>query len=157
APENASKQDYLYYDELNDQLLWYYALKASSGSRAYIHSLAAAENPILWSGFRNGASGTFYHMIDGDTPPPAQSDIAAYVFPNPVKSGIFRLRLSGVGSPAKLEIFNIAGSKVYSERLAFYGREHEIELDAARFGSGVYIVHVNGSNAKKTFKFTVEK
>ena len=157
ALENASKQDHLYFDETHDQLLWYYSLKSSSGSRVYIHSLAAAKNPILWSGFRNGASGTFYHMIDADTPPPAQTDIAAYVFPNPVKSGIFRLRLSGVGSPAKMEIFNIAGSKVYSDRLAFYGREHDIELDAARFGSGVYIVHVNGGNAKKTFKFTVEK
>lgn len=157
APENASKQDYLYFDELNDQLLWYYSLMASSGSRAYIHSLAATENPILWSGFRNGASGTFYHEINADTPPPSQSDIAAYVFPNPVKSGIFRLRLSGVGSPAKLEIFNIAGSKVYSDRLGFYGREHDIELDAARFSSGVYIVHVKGSKAEKTFKFTIEK
>ncbi|MCK9584034.1 MAG: T9SS type A sorting domain-containing protein [Candidatus Cloacimonetes bacterium] len=157
AFEDASKQDYLYYDELNQHLLWYYALKASEGSRAYIHSLTAAKNPILWAGFRNGESGTFYHYIDADTPPPDPVDFAAYVFPNPVKSGIFRLRVLGAGSTIKVNIFNIAGSKVYSNRIIWADPKQDIELDAARFSSGVYIVHVKGNRAQKTFKFTVEK
>lgn len=157
TPEHASKQDYLYYDEPNHQLLWYYSLKASEGSRVYIHSLTAAKNPILWSGFRNGESGAYYHYLDADSPSPPPLDFAAYVFPNPVKSGIFRLHLTAAGSPVKLDIFDISGSKVYSDRLFIDGRNHDIELDASRFSSGVYIVHIDGSKAKKTLKFTVEK
>lgn len=157
TPEHASKQDYLYYDEINHQLLWYYSLKASDGSRAYIHSLTAAENPILWSGFRNGESGAFYHHLDPGSYLPPPLDFAAYVFPNPVKSGIFRLRLVAAGSPVKLDIFDISGSKVYSDRLFVDGRNHDIELDASRFSSGVYIAHLKGSRGSKTIKFTVEK
>ncbi len=159
AFEDPSNQDYLYYDELNQQLLWYYALRASEGrgSRVYIHSLAAEKNPILWSGYRNSESGTLYHIIDADTPPPSPTDFDAYVFPNPVKSGLFRLRLSGMGWPIKINIYDIAGSKVYSDELRQYGNKHDLELDSKGFSSGVYIVHVSSGKGHKTFKFTVEK
>ncbi len=157
AAQTALREDYLHYDEQNHQLLWYYALRASGGSRTYIHSLPSEYNPILWSGFRNGESGAFSHKINGDMPGPSPVEFAAYVFPNPVKSGLFRLRLQGLGSPIKIDIFDISGSKVYSDKLFLYGSKHDLELDSAGLGSGVYIVHVNGSNAKKTFKFTVEK
>lgn len=149
---NQGPQDYMYYDAARKDLLWYYA----TGSKINIHSLYSEHNPLLWNGRNNAGAGS----ISGgslESSQPQELALDAYVFPNPVKGRKFRVRVTGAGAGISVDIFDISGSKVFSQKLSANFSNEDIELDASRWSSGVYIVHVKSAKKSKTFKFAIEK
>ncbi|MCK9556845.1 MAG: T9SS type A sorting domain-containing protein [Candidatus Cloacimonetes bacterium] len=152
--ESSAWSDFMYYDEDNHRLLWYYSVVDGQNSRNYIHSIASDTNPILWNGYLNSGSGVVYGSITG-TAAPDNAPLHAYVFPNPVKSGIYRLRVENASADTKLHIYDISGSMVYSTHKN--DERFDLELDSKDLSSGVYVVHVKSGVKDKTFKFAVEK
>lgn len=149
--------DYLYYDANNAQLLWYNAQKNDSGSRLFIHSMITSENPIIWNGYRNQAGGAVLIPEDLGESTPSPGNISAYVFPNPVKKGIFRLRIRGALAPTQVSIFDISGNQVFSQTVESDIRIKDVEIDASKYSSGVYIVQIKNAHSHKTIKFAIEK
>jgi len=157
SSDGKSFNDYLCFDEANSQLLWYNSQHSASGSSVYIHSLGFDENPILWSGARNGAGGSVIVPEDLGESTPSPSRINAYVYPNPVKSGVFRLRIERAFSPIDVYIYDVSGKKVFERKNLQNGLIEDIELDSAKFSTGVYIAYIKNWHAKKTIKFAIEK
>jgi M6 family metalloprotease-like protein len=149
--------DYLHYDESASSLLWYHAHSNTSGSRIYIHSMFAESNPIIWNGYRNGVGGAVIVPDDLGESMPSPGSVRAYVFPNPAREGIFRLRITGAWPPTEVSIYDISGKRVFSQTLQTDVRIEDIELDGSHFSSGVYIAHIKSTNDSKTIKFAVEK
>ncbi len=154
---HSAQSDYLYFNEDTSQLWWYYTQNYASGSRIYIHSVSADEDPILWNGYRNGLSGAVKIPDDLGNSMPSPGPVNAYVFPNPVKSGLFRLRIIGGWPPTQVSIYDVAGKRIYSKTWNTDCRIEDLVLDSARFSSGVYIVHIKTDCASKTVRFAVEK
>jgi len=153
--ENAAlayRRDYLQYAPNMNMLLWYFALD----SRIYINQLAVTQDPILWNGRHNGGSGSISgsHLQDPD-----QEHVAfdAYVYPSPVKGGIFRLRVLGTDTAVSINVYDISGSKILSMNRETNATTEEFELDSSGLASGVYIVRVKSGKHNKTFKFAIEK
>lgn len=155
--DGKSFNEYIYFDEENSQLLWYNSQKNALGSSIYIHSLAFDENPILWSGARNGAGGAVIIPENLGESMPSPGAISAYVYPNPVKTGIFRLRIEGIFSLTDVYIYDISGKKVFERRQIHNGLIEDIELDSADLRTGVYIAYIKNSHGSKTIKFAIEK
>ncbi|HNQ43683.1 MAG TPA: T9SS type A sorting domain-containing protein [Candidatus Cloacimonadota bacterium] len=148
------KQDFLDYDSFNDQLLWYYP---TQGGVIHINSKSGlAENPILWQGFRNGGSGVVHGNIR--IPVVQSNKLQAYVYPNPVFKGTFRLRMENANQPTRVSIYDISGMRIQQHKLeSDTASIRELELDATRLSSGVYIISVESGKESKTLKFAVEK
>jgi M6 family metalloprotease-like protein len=151
-----TRQDFMHYDEAEQSLIWNYPIRTPSAYRGFIHTKAFTENPILWNGKHNNAAGAVTGMpLNGDYPNTAPLD--AYVFPNPVKSNAFRLRVSGAYQAFQLRIYDISGTKVLSKTIEDNNPVEDIELDARRLSSGVYLIHIKCGSRSKTIKFAIEK
>jgi hypothetical protein len=153
ASTSSSWSDFLYYDAVNMRLLWYYTIQSSESTKAYIHSLDVATNPILFNGYQNGAGGTVYGELEGS--PAVDTALKAYVFPNPVKKGFFRIKVDSAYSGNDLVIYDIAGQRVYETKRD--ERNFDLDLDSTEFSSGVYLVLVKNQFQRKIIKFAVEK
>lgn len=143
--------DYLHYDAVNSQLLWYHG----GDARAYIHSLDSATNPILWKGRTQGESGTLAGKAMPE--PPADAHFDAYIFPNPVKTGHFRLRALGAVNSLQYSIYDISGALLQEKKLQIAGGDTDLEIDVNRFSSGVYILRLKSGSKSKVIKFAIEK
>ena len=152
-----SFNDFMFYNESDSQLLWCNAQANTSGSRVYIHSLNVDDNPLVWNGYRNGATGEIFIPDDLGASMPGPRIIDAYVFPNPVRSGIFRLRISGNCPGYRIDVYDIAGKRVLSKEYPYPVLNTDIELDSSKLSSGIYIIHISTSVDSKTIKFAVEK
>jgi hypothetical protein len=135
------------------RLLWYYTIQSSESTKAYIHSLDVATNPILFNGYQNGAGGTVYGELEGS--PAVDTSLKAYVFPNPVKKGFFRIKVDSAYSGNNLVIYDIAGQRVYETQRD--ESNFDFDLDSTEFSSGVYLVLVKNQYQRKIIKFAVEK
>lgn len=142
--------DYLYYDAGAQRLLWYHG----GDGGAYIHSLDSAQNPILWKGRSQGESGTLTGKALPE--PPADTSFQAYIFPNPVKEGRFRLRVLGAGKDLQYSIYDIS-AKLLEQKMQLAGGDTDIEIDVNKYSSGVYILRLKSKNKTKVLKFAVEK
>ncbi|MDD2683458.1 MAG: T9SS type A sorting domain-containing protein [Candidatus Cloacimonetes bacterium] len=146
------KQDYLQFDSINGNLLWYYAV----GDQAKIHSMPAISNPILWNARDAGSAGSLNGgPLQGLTPP--QTAFDAYVYPNPVRDQLFRLRVLGAQAGIKIRVFDVSGTIVYQRMISENFNAEDIELDSSNLSSGVYIVNVQSGSNSKTLKFAIEK
>ncbi len=154
ANETSSWSDIMYYDDINSRLLWYYSVIDGENSRIYVHSIDSMENPILWNGYRNSGTGLVHGSITGPSIP---DDLAlvAYVFPNPVKKGVYRLRVENASGDTTLRIYDINGNLVYKDTKN--DLKFDLELDSEDLSSGVYVVHVKSGGKQKSVKFAVEK
>ena len=149
---SASKQDYLWWQDSTNTLYWYYP---DENGNLIINSLDDQQgNPILWSGFRNGASGEFVSVFSDDSPVLEKS---AYIFPNPITGSSARIRTYLAGS-GNYHIYDISGTKVASGEIASsaFG-VRDIQLNNLNLSSGVYILVLNIDSYHKTLKFAVEK
>lgn len=146
------KEDYLHYDAGNEALIWYYV----AGNRVNILSRnSVAEDPILWNGRYNASGGSITASDEGMPPP--DFTIRAYVYPNPVKTPLFRLRVSGSWESIKVRIWDISGNLIYQNNRDPVSNPEEMEIDARSWSSGVYILNVSDAKHSKTVKFAVEK
>ena len=152
--KHTGKQDYLYYDETNHRLLWYYP--TASGMLHINSKTGFTENPILWQGFRNGNSGVNSGAWRNQQL--SNTKLNAYVYPNPVQSRTFRLRMENANPKTIVSIFDISGVRIQKHLLdADSATVRELELDADRLSSGVYMISIQSGKQAKTIKFAVEK
>jgi len=150
--EAATWTDTMIYDAENQRLLWYYTLAEEDNTSSYIHELAIEENPLLWNGFTDGGGAT----VSGNLlQAPGSSPLDAYVFPNPVKKGSFRLRVLNATDYTTIDIYDIGGTKVQSH--AHHDPGFDLQLESRNLSSGVYLVRVKSGDQVKRFKFAVEK
>jgi hypothetical protein len=115
--------------------------------------LDVATNPILFNGYQNGSGGTVYGELEGS--PAVDTALKAYVFPNPVKKGFFRIKVDSAYSGNNLVIYDIAGQRVYETQRD--ESNFDFDLDSTEFSSGVYLVLVKNQYQRKIIKFAVEK
>ncbi|MDD3235389.1 MAG: T9SS type A sorting domain-containing protein [Candidatus Cloacimonetes bacterium] len=150
----APKQDHLYYHAPNGTLYWYYP---DATGNLFLHSLSGLdENPILFSGYRNSGSGVFSSAISN--PPILNTELSAFVFPNPIKKPDYRIRLLNAEGNTTLRIFDITGALV--TKMESYGSANnprDIEMDASLLSAGVYILSIENHGSYKRVKFAVEK
>ena len=137
-------------------LLWTYS---DSCGNAYIHSALVDPSAftLLWSGFRNANNGCFTAPHASDLEP-SESGFQAYVFPNPVRSDNFNLRIVNATKDIKINVYNSKASLVLSRTIVYNGNpDRVIALDSSNLASGVYILQVQSSGKDATLKFAVEK
>ncbi|MDD4309420.1 MAG: T9SS type A sorting domain-containing protein [Candidatus Cloacimonetes bacterium] len=149
-----AKNDFLYYDDQNSELLWYYP---DSFGKLYIHSLAGlSSNPILYSGFRNDGSGVFIGSETNETL--LNGNFDAYIYPNPVKGDYYRIHLENAVGKTTMKLYDVSGTliqkKTIEESLI---NPRDLELDPQKLGSGVYFLTLESNGRIKKLKFAVEK
>ncbi|MDD2332257.1 MAG: hypothetical protein PHI68_06365, partial [Candidatus Cloacimonetes bacterium] len=82
-------ENYFYWEEQSQNLYWY---NIPNSGQVLIHKLGGqSENPIVYQGFRNAGTGTVIAPLTD--PDPIDENFTAYIYPNPIKSGHFRIRL----------------------------------------------------------------
>lgn len=147
-------QDYLYYSSADHQLIWYYADMAG---KLYIHTLNdVSENPILYSGFRNGNGGSFTATFTDELI--GSVDFSAFIFPNPVKNDYCKLRVFNAQGDISLAVYDISGTLMFSKTItSSINNPQDIELDSLDLSSGVYILNLENKGKRKSLKFAVEK
>ncbi|MDD2228604.1 MAG: T9SS type A sorting domain-containing protein [Candidatus Cloacimonetes bacterium] len=150
----APKNDHLYYHTATNTLYWYYP---DTLGNLFLHSLSGlAENPILYSGYRNSGSGFFTSTVSN--PPNVDSELSAFIFPNPVKKPYYRISLNNAEGRTKLRIYDITGSLVSSREISSpTNNPRDIEMDASQLSAGVYILSIENHGTHKRVKFAVEK
>lgn len=137
----------------NTHLFWYYT---DPGENLYIHE-TQLDCSLLWSGFRNGGTGSYTANEITDTTP-ADQTFSVLVYPNPVRQDVFRLRVNNFQSELKLDIFDINASLVQTMKIpANEYLVRDVQLDSSRLASGVYILSVECGGKRKRVKFAVEK
>jgi M6 family metalloprotease-like protein len=154
ATNNPAWSDIMRYDEANQRLVWYYTIVGADEQRSYIHTLDASENPLLWNAYLNSGSGMVLgtvHQTPGTTP----VALDAFVFPNPVNKGSFRLRVMNAPANTVVDIYDITGIKVQTHTKN--EMNFDLELESRSLSSGVYLVRVSSGKQSKNFKFAVEK
>ncbi len=149
-----SGTDFVHYAEAENELIWYYSDNAGN---LYIHTMDnVTENPILYSGFRNGNGGNFTAPFTESVL--QDSKFNAFVYPNPIKHDYCKLRVSNSHGEISLKIYDISGSLVYSKKLqSSLNNPQDIELDSLDLSSGVYILNLENNGNRKTLKLAVEK
>ncbi|HWY98802.1 MAG TPA: T9SS type A sorting domain-containing protein, partial [Bacteroidia bacterium] len=75
------------------------------------------------------------------------------VYPNPAKGNV-HVAFDGAAGDYELTMVDILGRKVYSENIKNTGH-YDGSIDVSEFGSGVYIVSINGKNGKTEKKVVV--
>ena len=105
-------------------LLWTYS---DSCGNAYIHSALVDPSAftLLWSGFRNANNGCFTAPHASDLEP-SESGFQAYVFPNPVRSDNFNLRIVNATKDIKINVYNSKASLVFSKTLVYNGNPDRV-------------------------------
>lgn len=150
----APKQDFLYYHAPSGTLYWYYP---DSEGKLFLHSLSGlTANPILYAGYRNAGSGNYVAAASEAALP--NSELSAFIYPNPVKKPYFRVRISNAAGDSQIRIHDISGALVASKLAkGSANNPHDIEMDSSRLGAGVYILSIDNSGKQKRIKFAVEK
>ncbi len=76
------------------------------------------------------------------------------VYPNP-NNGSFTLSVHALDNSTTIEIKNILGQVIYSEKLSVFSGEYAKQLDMKEKGSGVYFVSLKTTNNEVTKKVIV--
>lgn len=152
--DKLKKADYLHWQPESQELLWYYPIR---GAKVQIKTLVSpGGNPIIWHGLRNGKSGVFHASVSN--PVPTSSPINAFIFPNPVTTGLSRLRIENSNQEGYYSIYDISGSLLFKQEFQeSLSPQRDIELDLRNFSSGVYILQVRSGNSNRTLRFAIEK
>jgi hypothetical protein len=148
------KNDYLYYQPEQQILNWYYP---DSTGKLFIHSKKNIDtNPILFAGYRNGASGcaTFAFRDENIS----STEKIAYIYPNPVRKPYYKLNLQNYFGETKLHLYDISGTLVKKMIIPESNNNpRDFELNTLGLSSGVYIMVLENNGSTKRLKFAVEK
>jgi len=153
--QKRNQEDLFYWAQAHQKLYW--IVPDINNSIAIYSQSAAITNPILFSGFRNEGTGVFFSSFaEQNTNPTTAFD--AYVFPNPVSSNEYRLRLINPSMKTEIVIFDISGKLILQKSIDHQNETiRDILLDSTKLSSGVYIATVKSSGKAKKFKFAIEK
>jgi len=135
-------------------LFWYYC-----DGEANLNIFSKAEtngDPIVWNGYRNQGTGVFSGFYQADDPP-VDSSISALIFPNPVRSGIFRVRLENAQAAVQVRIYDIAGKLIHEQHFAPYpSNVRDLQIEMGRLSVGVYIAVVEHQGKSARIRFARE-
>lgn len=152
--DKLSRTDYLHWQEANQELLWYYPIR---GAKVQIKTLSSTDgNPIIWSGLRNGSTGVFQASVTN--PIPTSLPVTAYIFPNPVTTGLCRLRIENSNEKGYYALYDVSGALI--QRIEFLespSNPRDLELDLRTLSSGIYILQVRCGDQNRTIRFAIEK
>src|SRR5207249_1975877 len=109
------------------------------------------------------SDGKIYHITDSSSPRDGNFSIGVgisleylFVYPNPAH-GNFTVQFScEEESSFTLQVMNEVGKKVFEEEKRAVKGTNTIDLSAANFSKGIYIVTVNDRFGKRVGKFMVE-
>jgi M6 family metalloprotease-like protein len=110
------------------------------------------DDQILWNGYRNSGGGYLHRT--GDIYTGLLSAIEVFVYPSPVRSQTASIKVLHTHEKAKVDIYNIAGQKVFSAVTDSPVESfHDVRFDTAKLSSGVYfvVVDVDGQIFRKKF------
>jgi M6 family metalloprotease-like protein len=148
--------DQLYYESSTSRLTYVYPLRLADGQM----SMQAAwriepNNPLDWSGYRNGATG-FFRGSSAVVPSVATFDACA--FPSPAKDGQVRFRVYGAQAPIEVKVFDIAGNLVFKTTVSAQSGEYQdnIVWDTSKVASGAYFGVLKSGSHNKTLRIGVE-
>lgn len=146
--------DHLYYHAANQSLYWYYP---DGNSHVYIFTLSnLTSNPLVYSGYRNGGSGYFAAPFFDHSL--SDSSFNAFVYPNPVKSPNYKLRIENAEGLTTMRIYDISGVLLATRQIPSSANNyHDLDLDASGLSSGTYILTVNNNGRHRRIKFAVQK
>jgi hypothetical protein len=114
------------------------------------------DDRILWNGFRNAGDGTLVRTSALVTP--TEKSVEMFVYPNPVRTNLVSIKILNTNSPAKINVYNISGQKVFSQDiLASVENFRDIRFETKNLSSGVYFVVVNVDGKVYRDKFAVIK
>ncbi|MCD4652238.1 MAG: T9SS type A sorting domain-containing protein [Candidatus Cloacimonetes bacterium] len=159
-----SGSDGFFWNPYTEQLHYVYlAPVVSTGNNPSSHCKIAiatlsgvSQNPIIWNGLDSEYPGCFYGTITASSS--AGTAFTAFAYPNPVKYGQARIRVSGATTGISVKIFDIAGhcvlNKNYQHENGTY--QDQIIWDTAGVASGIYFARVKSGNKTKMIKIGVE-
>ncbi|MCB5233894.1 MAG: T9SS type A sorting domain-containing protein [Candidatus Cloacimonetes bacterium] len=153
--DGIASNDYVHYDSLNSRLYWHYSLSDPRGCGAYIHQLNCESDPILFAGKLRGKGNAIRYIASPENPP-TDDPLNCFVYPNPVKTNHFRIKVLNAKRDSEIKVFDISGKLVYSDRREF-DSNYEVEMDSHSLSSGVYLLQVKSGKSVKHYKFAVEK
>ncbi|MFA4959521.1 MAG: T9SS type A sorting domain-containing protein [Candidatus Cloacimonas sp.] len=148
------KSDYLFYNQQQQSLCWYYT---DNSGKLYIHTKnGISTNPILFAGFRNGASGcAIFDFKDEST---SSTEKYAYIYPNPVRKNYFKINLQNYYGQTKLWLYDISGTLIRNLVIPeTLNNPRDFELSTKGLSSGVYIMILENGCTTKQLKFAIEK
>lgn len=161
APDPATT---MYWDKGNIEPVWYheastnrlYSVFNDRKNNLYISwSQLNNNDALIWSGYKNNGSSYFSGTT---TNTPVISDFSAYIYPNPVKSNSFRIKLENPKNTTEIKIYNISGSLVYQKTLIQSTESYQdLQISAEKLASGIYIAIADDGQTKKKIKFAVIK
>ncbi len=135
----AVKGDTLLVPALNDSVVLYFAYKAQSGWRVTnLNTIAWVQLADTRQVLNAGKSYRVASVVSGISETKKRSNFS--VFPNPVGN---ELRLSGYepGDENLIEVFDVLGSKVFSDRVAIAN----YKIETRDWKPGVYLVKLGGT------------
>lgn len=82
------------------------------------------------------------------------SEISWQVYPNPGRGLFYLVHQAAATSSLQIKIYNAAGQLVWQERVSGTGfvQKESIDLSAAKFAAGLYLVEVNDEATKQSFR-----
>ncbi len=148
-------------DDVYDQLFWLESDETLNFAYSDKNSLLIAskseidENPIYWNGFRNNGLGKY----DGEIKEFASGrKMECYVFPNPVKSGLARIRVKNAKANIEMKIYDVAGNKLFDEE---FSNENNLYQDliweCKDISSGVYFATIKSDEQIEKISIAIVK
>jgi hypothetical protein len=159
APEysfnnSTSDEGYFWWDGISLNLYWIYS--GSAGKVMIEGSRGFTANPIVWNGFRNAGNGVF--TSDYSPLQITSTSFKAYLFPNPVRANTCRVHVENATEAIDVKIFDISGQLVVKQSFPISDLPYrDLEIDASKLSSGVYILTAKSGKNAKSMKFAVEK
>ncbi len=160
--EILSDESYTNYSENNDNELCYsngylYNAFISNSHSVFVNQVKEyEENPIEFSGYRS------LFNVTEDFSNTEVTGFNAYIYPNPIRSIDARFRVYNPASDYELIVYDIAGNKVYTDkitlsRLDLDKQYFEASLRLDKLSAGAYFCVYKDRNKTKKIKFSIEK
>jgi M6 family metalloprotease-like protein len=148
-------------DETNDQLFWMESDETlnfaySTGKSLLIASKPdISENPIYWSGYRNNGLGKYNGEIKEFV---SDEKMEIYVFPNPVKNGLARIRVKNAKANIKMSIYDVAGNELFDKE---FSNENNLYQDliweCKEIASGIYFAIIKSDDQIEKLSIAIVK
>jgi len=134
-----------------------FMLYATAENNVLMNSMPISNDTyILWNGFRNNGCGVLTRTTAPTPIPSSKPEI--YIYPNPVKQKYGYLRINNIENSAKINIYNIAGQKVFTTQIERPIENFiDIPFDTTKLSSGLYFVLVETEGKTQYHKFSIIK
>ncbi|MBM4404144.1 MAG: T9SS type A sorting domain-containing protein, partial [Candidatus Cloacimonetes bacterium] len=146
-----SGDSYLVWMNVPGTVIWYYC--DQDGNLHVFGKPAQSGDPIVWNGFRNGGTGVFSGLYQADDPP-VNAEFSALIFPNPVRSGSFHVRLENAPEAVQISIYNIVGQLIHAQSFTPYpANNRDLLVEVGKLSPGVYLAVVEHDGKSKRIRF----